>query len=127
MNTLTRSLVNSAHGIYAAKVLAETYELFFENNRIVDSSVKIKDSYFTPLKDCIENSFDGFEEESVERMFDPENEFFCENVDFIQGGFCRVKINDEMWSVDTFDGEFFAIHPNAVWCSEKEEYTLKQA
>lgn len=124
MSTISFALVNSAHGIYSAQVLAETHELFFSTNRIAEESVKIGDEYFTPLKVCLEEGFDGFEEETMETFFNPDNEFFCENVDFIQNGLCVVKVDGVFWKVDSIDGEFHAIHLDAEWCHEKEEYVL---
>lgn len=124
MSTITKALVNSAHGIYAAEVLSQTHELLFLNNRIVDESVKIGIEYYTPLKNCIEESFDGFEDETLDSIFNPTNDFFNENVDLIQSGLCRVNLNGEYWMVDTFDGEFYAVHPDAVWDHDKNEYII---
>lgn len=125
MTEIMRPLVNSAHGIYSASVLVENHDVFFENNRIVEESVKVGDDYFTPFKICISSEFDGFEDETVESFFHPDNQFFHENLDYISNGMCRVMMEDnQLWEVIEHEGEYFALNPKAQWDQENEEYFI---
>lgn len=125
MTQVMQSIVNSAHGVYSASVLSETHALYFQNNRIIESSVKVGDDYFTPFKDCIESEFDGFENETTESFFHPENEYFHENLDYISNGMCRVMMDDkQLWEIIEHEGELYALNPKAQWNEETEEYFI---
>lgn len=118
---------NSALGVHNLSHIASKYKLYFLNNHILEESVKVDDGYYTELSDAIEGELDGFENETRESFFSSENEFIDENTDYLQNfGLIKIEGEEKLWKVDCFEGEWFAVHPEATWDSDKEEYVLQQ-
>ena len=107
-------LVDSHHGIYTHKVLAETYPLFMAEN-----------GDHIPLLEWM-NSRADFDGETLESVFDPDNEDWCENIEYIEyHNQLRVKNgNGTFWEVQSIDGDIFAINPLAEWDDEMEGYYI---
>lgn len=88
-------LVDSANGIYAWDCLGKRYHLYREDG----------------------NQFE------YTGQFHPDNEFWCENIDF--EGYLYVK-NDFgiLWRIEDHEGDIFAINPNAEWNDETQQYEV---
>lgn len=81
-------LVDSHHGVYTYKVLAESYPLFHDNGK-------------------------PFTKSQVGTLLDVDDEYYWDDVEMLEP---YVRDNDgKLWRVESIEGDLFAIHPDAEW------------
>ena len=114
MNTLPiMLLVDSAAGIYTYDSLVTRYPVYVgEDNR-------------KPLAEWLASNPD-FLDETVDTVFHPDNEHWCDNIDTIEnhGLYVQHTESGEFWRVESVDGDIFAVNPAAEWSDETETYIL---
>ncbi len=108
-------LVNGAHGIYAWHSLANCYHLYIDG----------KDGLQT-LSEWMKGRGD-FDNETIETVFHPDNEYWCENIDYLDRTGLQVKMEGKEMYWNTFqssDGDIWAVHPDSTWNEDEEAFTL---
>ena len=108
-------LVDGSAGVYAYSSLAKRYPLFIDSHT----------GRHTDLAEHLKNdAYIG--EESIESVFDPDNEFYCENIDWLtcNNTLCVKHDNGEYWRVESIDGDIFAVNPKASWNDDIDNYEI---
>lgn len=107
-------LIDSHHGIYAYDVLRQSYPLF------------IRTVTYEPLETYLAKHRDYFGDEELRSIFHPDNDQWCENIDYLEShGLYVQHENGSFWPVQSIDGDIWAINPDAEWNDETETYTLE--
>lgn len=108
-------LVSNQAGIYAANNLIHN---FYENLYL--GAIENK----TPFNIAICNNV-SFESETKETIFNPDNQYCDDNIEycFYNIGLLILNNDDNLYyRIEFIEGDIFAIHPNAIWCEETENY-----
>jgi hypothetical protein len=114
-NNAMEYLVNSQNGIYAWDVLLNNFKVYVNDNKPHE------------LKNWLMNNSDKMDGETIKTLFHPDNEHYCENIEFLNCGAYYLSIIDKQgihWTIDQIDGDIWAIHPMAKWDEDKETYTI---
>ena len=112
-------LVNCQHGVYNYHVLSTNY--------IDNLCVYLGDGKYQLLSEFISNNLE-YNEETIETIFNPENEGYCENIDHIERSYPLHILNSDnglYYRVECIEGDLWAIHPEAEYCEEEDTYTLE--
>ena len=101
-NEAMQLLVDSHHGIYCWKSLAERYFLYRDDG--------------TQLP-----------QDNMIQAFDPDNEYWCDEVDCnLNTGLYVMNDDKTLWRVDQIEGDIWAINPEAEWSEEDETYYMPE-
>jgi len=98
-------LVNSQHGVYAWDILLNNFEIYVNDNKPHE------------IKDWLMNNSDIMEGATIKTLFHPDNEHWCDNLDYLNNGSFFLTVMDKNgthWTIDQFDGDLYAINPLAL-------------
>ena len=113
-------LVDNHAGVYSYHTLAQQYPLYVTDEVITGYRYIDLATYLDRRADM--------EGETIQTVFHPENEEWCENVEYLQShNILAVQAdNGDYWTVDAIDGDLWAINPNAVWDDSAETYIMEK-
>jgi len=59
-------------------------------------------------------------------VFNPDNADYCENIEYMDKLNLSVQHTDgNMWRIEQFDGDIWAINPRAMWCEASDSYVME--
>ena len=113
-------LVDNHAGVYSYHNLAQQYPLYVTDEVITGYRYIDLATYLSRRADM--------EGETLETVFHPENEEWCENVEYLQShNILAVQAdNGDYWTVDAIDGDLWAINPKAVWDASAKTYIVEE-
>jgi hypothetical protein len=116
MNDTQKLLVDCVHGINAWHNLASRYPLYVQPKH---------NGPFETFETWLQNNSDIMEGATLQTVFHPDNEDYCENIEYMDKLNLSVQ-NDSgsYWRIEQSEGDIWAINPLAVWSDDLDAYEL---
>lgn len=114
-NEPTVILVDCCHGIYAAHNLLQRY----------GDRLYIDDYEPTPIEKWLKEDNESHStNETIDSIFNPDNESYCDNIDWLFDRLLILSTSGEYWRVEWREGDIIAVHPDSVWSEEIDGWIM---
>ena len=111
-------LVNCQHGVYNYQILLSNYS---------DNIYVLGPKGYMLFTDFL-NWCADYPNDTIDTIFNPDNEDYCENIDHIEWAYPLHILNSDdglYYRVECIEGDLWAIHPEAEYCEEEDTYKLR--